>query len=90
MLRLYLALAKVVAIGVQQELRLIEELRHQLLHITAGLLASAPGGAYAVEEAVCMVETAPLQENINGMPCRRCSLSYLHNHTFRGKQSKSS
>lgn len=55
-----LAGAKVEGIAVQQELRLVEELRHQLLDVAGVVQAVVPGGGYVVEQPVGMVEAPSL------------------------------
>lgn len=56
----YLLCAQVEAVAVEQELRLVEKLRRELLDIAAAVKAVIPGGRHIREEAVCMVKPAAL------------------------------
>ena len=48
-------------VAVEQELRLAEPLRSELLGVAAVVQAVVPGGGHAVEQAVCMVKAPALQ-----------------------------
>ena len=57
---LHLLRPEVKLIGVEQELRLVEELRREFLDVTAAVEAVVPGGGHIGEQAVGMVESAAL------------------------------
>ena len=62
----YLQCPQIEVVGVEQQLRLVVELRRELLDIAAAVKAVVPGGCNIGEEAVGMVKPAALQAAVHG------------------------